>query len=472
MSRWFYALLIVALISVIVVLISQNRHPVRTLAWIFILILLPGIGLFFYFLFGTDKRRERLISDEKLRTLKDKVAASQSEYVRSEVPFAHSDLASLLWMTNKSIPMDGNDVAVFTRFDDMCASLLEDISKATQHIHFEFFKFEDDSIGRKVGQLLIDKAREGVEVRVQYDYAANLFHAKFYKWLRSGGVHVKGFLPFVLPFLNSSSNYRNHRKVVVIDGAVGYLGGMNIAERYSKGVRRGRKMGVWRDTHIRVAGPSVADMQAAFLVDWQFSSKEFLSDDKYFPRVGREGDVTMQIATSGPMDEWNVNMQGMIRIITQAKKYVYLESPYLIPTEPVMLALRNAALSGVDVRIIIPYHGDRGVLTPYASRSFVADMLVAGIKIYFYTEGYMHSKTIVCDDTIATVGSTNLDIRSFEQDFELNAYIYDSSVAVILREAFLADEKLSSPVVLQSWEQRPRLQKFAESLARLFSPLL
>lgn len=468
MSPVLDVLLSAALISLIIVIITQNRHPVRTLAWILILCLLPGLGVVLYLLFGTDKRKDRLISEKRLEKLKSEVASSNSLMLRKQVPDGHEDLASLLWMTNKAIPLAGNDVKIYTSFDPMLEDLLADMDKATDHVHFEFFKFEDDRTGRRVGEKLRELASRGVEVRVTYDSAANLTRHRFYKWLRKGGVQVRAFLPVILPFLSSTTNYRNHRKIVVIDGKVGYLGGMNIADRYSKGIRGGQ----WRDTHVRISGPAAAELQTAFLVDWQYCSKCFVSGERYFPRVESCGNSIVQIATSGPMDEWKVTMQGLIRLITQSERYVYIESPYFIPTEPVMLALKNAALAGVDVRIIIPYHGDKGILVPLASRSYVEEALIAGVKIYFYGGGYLHSKTVVSDGTVCTVGSTNLDVRSFEQDFEVNAFIYDKEVARELRDAFLDDMNESTRVSLEQWRKRSRWEKFKESFARLFSPIL
>lgn len=461
-------LTVLALISVITVLVSQNRYPVRTLAWILILILLPGLGLVLYFLFGTNKKSNRLISDEKLDMLKSRSIRANGDMIDTEVPGGHRDLATLLYMTNKSLPMKGNELEVFTDFDNMSQALIRDIRQARDHVNFEFFKFEDDNIGHRIADELIALTHRGVEVRVTYDAAANLTRVRFYRYLRKAGVRVKAFLPLVLPFLSTNDTYRNHRKIVVIDGKIGYVGGMNIADRYSIGIRSGD----WRDTHLRIEGPAVSELQTAFLVDWQFCSKEFLCEERFYPRIEARGGSCVQIATSGPMDEWNVTMQGIIRLVTQAKRYVYLESPYFIPTEPVMMALRNAALSGVDVRIIIPYHGDRGIIVPLASRSYVEEALVAGVKIYFYNGGYMHSKTSVADDSVASIGSTNLDVRSFEQNFEVNAFIYDPEVAVQLREAFLKDQANSREVSLEGWRQRPRWERLKESVARLFSPIL
>lgn len=466
MPVWLEILIALAVASTVTLVITQDRHPVKTLAWMMVLIFLPVVGLILYFLFGVDNKHRRLIPDHELRRLKSRTESMYAPAGKVDPPDA--DLANQLRTTNMAIPLPGNGVRIYTGFDDMFADLMPDMDAATDHIHFEFFKIEDDPVGRQVEQLFIRKVREGVEVRVQYDDAANLGRRRFFDRLRSEGIQVQPFLKVPIPFISSDTNYRNHRKLVIVDGKVGYLGGMNIAERYSTGIRGG----VWRDTHMRVEGPAVAEMQTAFVVDWQFSSHILLDSDRYFPRIGRGGDVTMQVATSGPMDEWRVIMQGIVQMIASSRKYVYVQSPYLVPSEPVLFALRNAALSGVDVRVMIPYRGDRGILVPLASRSYVNDVTAAGVKVFFYTGGYMHSKAIVCDDRVCTVGSTNMDVRSYEQDFEVNAFIYDRETAVQLREAFLKDQLSCWMVDPVKWNRRPWLRRYTESLARLLSPLL
>ena len=468
MRTIFELLLLLTIISVGGILITENRHPVKTFCWILIICILPVFGLVLWFFFGTSKRNKRLIDEKQLEVLKSIVVRTYPDRIEENIQGNSADLSKLLWMTGRSIPLKGNSLKVYTVCQEMYDDLVKDLKTATDHIHFEFFKFEDDQIGRRIGEILIAKARAGVQVRVQYDHVANYFRGKFYNWLKEGGVEVEPFLKVSLPFLSSDTNYRNHRKIVIIDGRIGYAGGMNIAQRYATGIKRGN----WRDTHFRVVGPAVSEMQVVFLTDWCFSRKELLDDQRFFPRVESDDNVTMQIASSGPMDQWNVTMQGMMRIITRAKSYVYIQSPYLIPTEPVMSALRDTALAGVDVRLMIPYHGDRGVIPALASRSYVAQALEAGVKVYFYNGGYLHAKTIVSDDEIVTIGSTNLDVRSFEQDFEINAFIYDSNLAVQMKEIFLRDQDDCSWVTAEQWAYRPKLEKVKESVARLFSPLL
>ncbi|HIT47606.1 MAG TPA: cardiolipin synthase [Candidatus Cryptobacteroides merdipullorum] len=468
MPRWFYILLALAVFSLVVMVIAENRHPVRTLAWIVVLVCLPGVGLVLYFFFGRDNRGKRLISDEDLTLLKTMTEEQCGGCILREMPEENGDLVNLLWRTNRAYPLGGNAVRVYTDFDSMFGDLLADLEAARDHIHFEFFKIEDDPIGRKIEDVLVRKARAGVEVRLQYDDAANLGWKHFFRRMEQGGVQVQPFIKVEIPFLSSNTNYRNHRKVVVIDGRIGYLGGMNIAERYSIGVHGGP----WRDTHMRVEGPAASELQTSFLADWQFSSKELLASRRYYPALEPCGDVTMQVATSGPMDEWRVIMQGIVRMISSSSRYIYIQSPYLIPTDSVFEALRNAALSGVDVRVMIPYRGDKGVTVPLASRSYVKEVVAAGVKVFFWPGGYMHSKAIVSDDRVATIGSTNMDVRSYEQDFEINAFIYDRGVAAEVRDAFLEDQKRCWQVDARKWARRPLHVRFAESLARLLSPLL
>ena len=468
MPVWLDILLALVVASTVTLVITQNRHPVKTLAWMMVLVFLPVIGLVLYFFFGIDNKHRRLISDANLARLKSHAFSLAETLPPPEYDDRDADLVNLLRTTNKACPMPGNAVRVYTEFGTMLSDLLDDMRSARDHIHFEFFKIEDDSVGRAIEEVFVEKVREGVEVRVQYDDAANLDRKRFFRRLRDEGVQVQPFLKVVIPFISSDTNYRNHRKLVVIDGRIGYTGGMNIAERYLKGIRGG----VWRDTHMRVEGPAVSEMQTCFIVDWQFSSRQILDACRYYPELSPKGSVTLQVATGGPMDEWRVIMQGIVQMIASSREYVYVQSPYLVPTEPVLLALRNAALSGVDVRVMIPYRGDKGIIVPLASRSYVDEVTAAGVKVYFYSGGYMHSKAIVCDDRVSTIGSTNMDVRSYEQDFEINAFIYDREVAVALRKAFLHDQLDSWLVDPVKWAGRSWFKRYKESLARLLSPLL
>ena len=467
MDNWLNILLLVILISIILMEIAENGHPIRTLTWILLLVFLPVIGLILYFFFGLDRKNRRMVSVEdmdRFQQLTDKAVEGQ---VCEDPPAGVRNLITLLHTAGKAVPVRGNDVRVYTDFSAMYSDLLADLESAQHHIHFQFFKFEDDEMGRKAEEILVRKAQEGVEVRLQIDDLANLSRRRFFRRMAKKGVQVRPFFRVRL-LLSSDTNYRNHRKNVVIDGRVGYTGGMNIAKRYAIGIRNG----VWRDTHIRVEGPVVAEMQTAFLVDWKFSTKQLLDDPVYFPQVPPAGNLLMQVATSGPLGEFRVIMQAILRVFSESRKYVYVQTPYFIPNEPLGAALRNCALAGVDVRLIIPRRDDVNIITTLASRSYIKDLLAAGVKVYFYDKGFMHAKTVVADDNVCSIGSTNLDIRSFEQDFEINAFIYDKKMAKQMREQFLLDLESCTQVDPERWARRSRVHRFWESVARLFSPIL
>ena len=457
------------IIGTILVIIFENRNPVKTIAWCMVLTFMPVIGLLLYIVFGMDNRQRRQIKDEDLRRLKAITETRQSDNIASVTSVQYEKLACMLRNMNQAYPLEGNNVEIMTDFRTMSDRLVADIESARHHINMLFFKFEDDAAGRRIADALIRKAEEGVQVRLIYDEAGNLMvPRRFYKRLRKNGIQVRGFIRIFLPILSRDYNSRNHRKVVVIDGKTGYMGGMNIAQRYAEGLN----WGIWRDTHMRITGPAVSELQTSFLTDWQFTKGDEPDLDSMYPYNPPCGNTLMQIVTGGSMDKWNVMMQAYMTAIASAKSHAYLQSPYFIPPEPIMKALQNAALGGVDVRVMIPYRGDKGILPPWASRSYIKEALNAGIKIYLYRKGYMHSKTMTIDDSFVTIGSTNIDFRGFEQDFEINAFMYDEDLARKQREIFLEDQKDAELIDPMEWDKRPLIDKAKESVARIFSQVL
>ena len=453
----------------ILVIIFENRNPVKTIAWCVVLAFMPVIGLLLYILFGMDNRHRRLIKEDDLSRLKGITEIIQGEDISSDIPAQYKPLAGMLHKMNRAYPLSGNNVEIITDFQTMSDRLIADIGSARQHINMLFFKFEDDEVGRRIADALIKKAEEGVQVRLIYDDAGNLMvPRRFYKKLRKHGLQVRGFIKIFLPILSRDYNSRNHRKVVVIDGKVGYMGGMNIAQRYAEGL----KWGIWRDTQIRIMGPAVSELQTSFLTDWKFTKGDTPDLGLMYPYNAPCGNTLMQIVPGGPMDKWNAMMQAYMTAIVSARSYAYLQSPYFIPPEPIMKVLQNAALSGVDVRVMIPYRGDKGVLPPWASRSYIKEALNAGIRMYLYRKGYMHAKTLVIDDSLVTIGSTNLDFRGFEQDFEINAFMYDENLARQQHDLFIEDQKDAELIDPLEWDKRPLLDKAKESAARIFSQVL
>nr|WP_320057613.1 cardiolipin synthase [uncultured Bacteroides sp.] len=457
-----------AIIGTIIVVVLDNRNPVKTIAWILILTFLPLVGLVFYFFFGRSTRRERIIGKKIYNRLMKKPVAEYLAQDKCQFPDEYARLIQLFKETNQALPFEGNRVVAYTDGYAKLQSLLCELSKAKHHIHMEYYIIEDDAVGRLVRDVLIDKARSGVEIRIIYD-DVGCWHVpnRFFEEMKDEGIEVRAFLKVRFPLFTSKVNYRNHRKIVVIDGRVGFVGGMNLAERYIRGV----KWGVWRDTHILIEGKAVHGLQTAFLVDWYFVDRTIVSSSRYFPRIEPCGKALAQIVTSDPIGPWKEIMQGLTIAISGAKKYFYMQTPYFLPTEPILAAMQTAALAGVDVRLMLPKRADNRI-THSASYSYLADVLRAGVKVYFYKKGFLHSKLMVSDDMFSTVGSTNLDFRSFEHNFEVNAFMYDAETALRMKEIFLLDQRYCSRIFLKSWLKRPLRKRAVESVIRLLSPLL
>ena len=461
---WIKLVILLFALNLSVVVMMQRRRPSDAWAWILVLVFVPVMGILLYYLFGFPAKDRPLISDERLQILKSYTAPLCTEGEDGVNP-----LIPLLQRVNQSYPTRGNGIEFYTAFADMFQALKADIQAARHHIHLEFFQIESDPVGDELSDLLINKVKEGVEVRVIYDAAACwLVPRSFYRRMQNGGVQIKAFNP-IFPILSPFSNYRDHRKVVVIDGKIGFTGGMNIAERYLLGVRGG----IWRDTHIRMIGPSVSELQTAFLSDWQFTRKEWIHDDVYYPVPLRsDQNLLIQMISSNPTDSWRVMDLSISQTIFSSRRYLYLQSPYFLPSESIRVSLHAAALSGVDVRVMIPTQPDKGHITINASRWYVEQMLQAGVRFYFYDNGYMHSKTIVSDDQVTSIGSVNIDSRSLSQAFEIDAFIYDREVALHQKQLFLDDIKFCHELDLKTWQQRPRWDRVKESCCHLLAPLL
>ena len=461
-------LFLIIWVGTIFVVITENRNPVKTLAWVMVLVFLPIVGFVLYLLFGMDMRKERVIGRRSLSRLMKEPLLNYKDYVSPTPLEPHGKLTRMMRQAGQSYLLGGNGVNPFIDFPSMLHDMLRAIASARHHVHVQFYIFMDDAVGRLVRDALIDKARQGVKVRLLYDDVGS-WKAKnsFFRAMQQEGIEVYPFGEVKFAALTKRVNYRNHRKVVIVDGHIGYLGGMNIAERYYRGL----SWGCWRDTHIRVEGMAVNALQTSFFVDWYYASCELIVDACYFPKVERRGDSDMQIVTSYPMGEWKTIMQGLLQVISQSRHYLYIQTPYFMPTEPILMALRNAALAGVDVRLMVPRRGD-SLLADLASHSYYKEVMMAGVKIYQYEAGYLHAKMLLSDDNFVTVGSTNMDFRSFEQNFEINAFIYDPEVVKVMKRIFMDDQQHSSRIHPTEWKQRPLWNRFWESLVRLLSPLL
>ena len=463
-----YFLYFAVILTTIFVVILDNRSPVKTMAWILVLFFLPVAGWILYLFFGRSTRKEHLISRKGYARLSKRPMAAYQEQPSVMAEYGKQRLMDFFSRVNNALPFSGNRVTVYTDAVSMLSELLKDIYRARHHIHLEFYIFEDDAVGRLVRDALIDRARDGVKIRVLYDdVGCWKVPLDFYEQMLCEGIEVLSFLKVRFPRFTSKVNYRNHRKIVVIDGCVGFIGGMNLAERYM----RGFSWGIWRDTHIMLEGKAVHGLQTAFLLDWYFVDRTLITASRYFPKIDSCGSSLVQIVTSEPIGPWKEIMQGLTVAITSAKKYFYMQTPYFLPTEPILAAMQTAALSGVDIRLMLPERADNWI-THLGSRSYLADVMQAGVKVYFYKKGFLHSKLMVSDDMLSTVGSTNVDFRSFEHNFEVNAFMYDVETALEMKEIFLQDQRESTQIFLKNWGRRSWRQKAAESIVRLLAPLL
>ena len=463
----------VIVILTIIHVIMDNRQPAKTMAWALVIWFVPVVGIVFYLFFGVNTRKEKFISQRSLDQLTKRSMLEFVEQKDLRLPEDYRPVIDLFVNENYALPFKNNDYVTYTDGYTFFPALLSAIASAKNHIHIDMYIFSDDALGRLVSDALIDKAREGVEVRVIYDDVGcwNV-SSQFFERMREEGIEVVAFMPVRFPSFTSKVNYRNHRKIIVIDGQVGFIGGMNIALRYVKGT----KEQPWRDTMLKVTGGAVNALQRAFLVDWYFVDRTLLSDRKYYPQhTAADGQPTnnclAQVVTSGPVNPYPEIMQGFVRIITGARRYLYLETPYFLPNDPVLFALKTVALAGVDVRVICPRHSDARFVE-WASRSYLREVVEAGVKVRLYEAGFLHSKLMVCDDSISTCGSTNLDFRSFENNFEANIFFYDEGVALRMKKVFLDDEQQS--VSLTDLPQRMRAGFFTrlwESVTRMLSPL-
>lgn len=462
---------VIVVAGTIVSVLMDNRQPVKTMAWVLVLMFMPVIGIVIYFFFGQNTRKEKLISQHSLDLL---TKSSMLEFAIQKdlrVPEEYHTLIRLFASQNWALPFKDNEIDIYTDGYSFFNSLFKEIGKAQESIHIDSYIFNNDALGRLLADILIDKARDGVEVRVIYD-DVGCWNVRdtFFLRMREAGIMIMPFMPVRFPAFTSKVNYRNHRKLCVIDGKVGFIGGMNIAKRYITG-EKGQK---WRDTHLKIRGGAVYAIQRAFLVDWYFVSGELISDRHYYPELPADirNNIIVQVVTSSPVSPWPDIMQGYVRILLEARHYVYIETPYFLPTETVMSAMRIAALAGVDVRIMIPRHGD-AKFVEWASRTYVFETIQAGVKVYLYRYGFNHSKLLVCDDMLCTCGSTNVDFRSFENNFEANAFIYDRETALRMKGIFMDDIKKSQYVTHEMVSRhRPFTTRLWESLVRLLSPLL
>lgn len=461
---------------ILLIIILENRNPIRTITWIVVLLTLPGIGILFYIFFGQKIRQRKRHKHKSLKNdleLKERSKSGLSTGAnphRNDTVDEHIHTVLMLKRNSDALLTRNNTVDLITEGREMLEMILQAIEGAQSFIHIEYYIFADDEAGRRVADALERKADAGIEVRMLVDDVGSWeLPSAFFDEMKRHNVMIDSFLPVRFPKFTGHVNYRNHRKIVIVDGQVAFVGGMNMAQRYVDG---GETFGHWHDTHLRIKGDAINFIQSVFAYDWYMMKREELSENKYFPRHHTSASGTaIQVASSGPDAKWPAIMMGMFSIISRARHHVYITTPYLMPGETILTALKAAAMGGVDVRIIIPQKSDSWI-ADHCSKSYVKELLEANIRVYLYQDGFLHGKTLEADRTAAIVGSANMDFRSFEQNFELSAFIYDRDVAQRLFARFESDFERAQLITTKAWKHRPFMQRAKESFARVLSPLL
>jgi cardiolipin synthase len=474
-----FAIYILLLVFICSKILYDVHSTTKTFAYLIITIMMPVLGMLIYFAVGANYRKNKLyskkiITDDKiLADIRQKIVhESEDSWNRGEHEVkTHEKLARMLLNDNSPLTAN-NEVKLLLNGETKFPEVIKALKEAKHHIHMEYYIFEDDEIGKEIKNILIQKAKEGLQVRFIYDdLGSRSIRKQFIRDLSEAGVEVYPFYKILFIAFSNRTNYRNHRKIIVIDGCMGFVGGINVSDRYING--SDKKKLFWRDTHLQINGPGVFYLQYLFICDWNFCSKQQLPiEHDYFPPTSlKRGDAYVQIAASGPDSDSPTIMYSLMETIIMAKEELLITSPYFIPGQSMLDAICVAALSGVKVKLLVPKVSD-SVLVNAAAKSYYADILDAGVEIYLYKKGFVHAKTVVADGELAIVGSANMDHRSFELNFEVNSLIYDHEIAQQLRKAFFDDLKETEQIDPKDWANRTKFSQLGEKLSRLLSPLM
>lgn len=472
-------LLVVNTFGAIVTVFSQKRDIATIWAWLLVLLMLPVVGFFIFFLMGSRISNKKIfrLRTQDIRGL-EQIADNQRQQLEKiedllPIPDSASELVRLFLTSDDAVLTRGNEIQIFTNGVDKFNALFEDIQQAKHHIHLEYFTIYDDKIGNQLIDLLTQKAQEGVEVRIIFDqFGSHGQHRKMYKRLRHAGGIVAPFLMRRFQLLTLRFNFRNHRKIAIIDGNIGYIGGFNVGDQY---LGYFKKFGHWRDTHIRIHGDSVLSMQSRFLMDWNATAEpqEVLSETiDYFPEIVQlPGLAMVQIVSSGPDNDMKQIKQGFMRMFASARTEITIQTPYFIPDAAILETLEIAIMSGVRVRLMIPNRPDHPIVYR-ATQYYAKELIELGAEVYRYDGGFLHSKVVSIDHEIGTVGSANMDIRSFVLNFETNAFIYDPEFADHLENLFEQDIEKATQLTIEDFEKQSFWLTFLQKFSRLFSPIL
>jgi len=452
----------------IVIIMVEKKNPLYTIFWIFLLYLLPYIGFFIYLFFGLTFKKKRVANKiykiKKLKSIKN-VHGSDKEELRR-----WKGLITYLEMSTDNYITSNNDIQVYFAGEEFFSDLKKEIANAKKFINMEYFIFQFDGIGKEIADLLIKKAREGVEVNLIID-GVNLANQKLSRYFKNTGVHLYLFFRTYIPIFNIRINYRDHRKVTIIDNRVAFVGGMNIGDEYlGKG-----KIGYWRDTSVKIYGDIVSTFEKEFYFSMSIVKNKFLKDEKTSNEISlkyeEEDNVYMQVISSGPNYEFPAIRDNYIKLIQEARKSVFIQTPYFVPDDLLLDTLKSAVLSGIDVKIMIPNKADHPFIY-WINQYYVAELLRLGANIYRYENGFIHSKTILVDEEVVSVGTCNFDYRSFYLNFEINLNIYNKDVANSFKIQYYKDIAISKKLTFADFKKRSIFTKVKESVFRLLSPIM
>lgn len=457
------------------VIFLENRHPTQTITWLVVLGSFPLVGFIFYLLFGRNYRKEKMFRKKYFLDKQAFLTVEGEDDPRSEEKLNlmgqhQGKLFSLAQKLGNSPISFDTATKILTNGEETFQHILEELKRAKHHIHLEYYIVRHDRVGQEIKDILIEKAHQGIKIRFLYDAVGSWqLSKKYITDLRNAGIEAVPFGPVKLPFLSNKFNFRNHRKIIVIDGNIGFVGGLNIGDEY---LGRVESIGFWRDTHLMLRGEAVRTLQLIFLQDWYYmTNHSFLTAEYLSPQVDYKSHGGVQLIAGGPDNEWSVIKNIFFSMINSAEESVWIASPYFIPDEDIISAIKVAALSGVDVRLLVPNRPDKRIVF-HASRSYFPELLEAGVKVYEYERGFMHSKLIIVDHELASIGTSNMDMRSFHLNFEVNAFLFRTNSTQRLVEEYINDLKSSRQLDLITFQKRHFGLRLLESTSRLLSPLL
>ncbi len=478
----YYLNFIVILFFVVFILLS-NQESESSLGWILLVMVIPVVGIGLYLLIGVDRKKHKVIArrpEDLFSERLEPVLKDQKSFIMDSDPGDSETMTdifkniNLLLTANQAALTMNNQVNLYHDGEKLFDHMLRDLEAAEDSIHMEYYIWRSDDLGGRIKDILVRKASQGVDVKLIFDGLGSFgrISYRYRRELKEAGVQFSYFKDLNRFIARLQINYSNHKKIVVIDSRIGYTGGMNIGCEYISG---GRRFDSWRDSHVRLRGNSVSILQSIFLTDWFNCGHEILMDDDFFPDIRRDPEppheIPVQIAVSGPDSKWNSIELLLFNMITNANHEVCIQSPYFIPDLAMMRAMESAAMSGVKITLMMTGRPDKSIVW-WTAFTYMEPLLEAGVEILHYEKGFLHSKVLIMDGVVSTVGTCNMDVRSFRLNYEVNTVLYDEEISRELKDQFTEDRKYCRTITLEEIKGLRLPYRLRNSFCRLFSPLM